>query len=173
MLSNAEQCIPAWLFSEGKEGQREGRLSHQHKEHPPGQVPALLQKPIRCCLGLPSVLPASGIHPLQPRSGQPGSRGGKLVESPERRISCSSPWRAGQSLLLLLVLMVLDPAGWALAVPLLSTLTQPPASSDSSDTKKAKYVSSNLENRFPVQTARLRQNTAYLHGRDRGREHWL
>lgn len=76
----------------------------------------------------------------------------------------------GNLLLLLLVLMVLDPAGWALDVPLLCTLTRPPALSDSSDMKKAKYVPSNLENRFPVQTVRLRQNTAYLHGRDRGRE---
>lgn len=73
-------------------------------------------------------------------------------------------------LLLLVVLMVPDPAGWALAVPLLRALIQPPAASDSSDTKEAKYVSSNLENRLPVQTARLRQNTGYLHGRDRGRK---
>lgn len=73
-------------------------------------------------------------------------------------------------LLLLVVIMVLDPAGWALAVPLLCTLTQPPASSDSSDMKKAKYMSSNVETRFPVQTERLKQNTAYLHNRDRGRE---
>lgn len=36
--------------------------------------------------------------------------------------------------------------------------------------KKPKYVSSNLGNRFSVQAARLRQNSAYLPGRDRGRE---
>lgn len=87
------------------------------------------------------------------------------MESTEQRISAAAaPGMRANLLLLLVVLMVLDPAGWALTVPLLCTLTQPPALSDSSDTKKAKYVSSNLENRFPVQTARLRQNTAYLHG---------
>lgn len=53
MMDNAEQFNPAQLFTVGKEGQREGRLSHQHKEHPPGQVLALLQKPIVCCLGCP------------------------------------------------------------------------------------------------------------------------
>lgn len=93
MMDNAEQFIPAQLFTEGKEGQREGRLSHQHKEHPPGEVLALLQKPIMCCLGLASVLTASGIHSLQPRSTEPASRGVKLVESTEQ----SSPWHVGQS----------------------------------------------------------------------------
>lgn len=49
MTGSAEQFISAQIFTEGKEGHREGTLSYEHKEHHPGQVLALLLKPITCC----------------------------------------------------------------------------------------------------------------------------
>lgn len=118
-MGNAEQFIPAQLFTEGKEGQREGRLSHQHKEHPLGRFLLSCRSPSHAAWGcLVSSLPVGFTL---------CSQGAGSLEAEEEswqraqgRGSAAAALGMWANLLLLVVLMVLDPAGWALPVPLLS-----------------------------------------------------
>lgn len=127
-MGNAEQ------FTEGKEGQREGRLRHQHKEHSLGRFLLSCRSPshaARC--------PHCRWDSLSAAKGQ-GAEEESWWRAQSRGSAAAALGMWADLLLLLVVLMVLGPAGWALTGPLLCTLTQPPALSDSSDMKKAKYM---------------------------------